>query len=530
MRPEYNEELAWPRLAWVAECETGADAVRVRHGPQVETRDAWFCEAVWDSDFGSGDFDRTDLVFGSGGRIRDDHIVFVSSGSTVDRLHTLRVDGRTFVSNSLACLLSLGVTSLDPDCDRYIGIFRSIVNGIDAYERRIPTTRGELRLVYFRNLSWDGRLLAEPDKPDVTRDFSEFHGYHGFLRDAMRRTEDNMRAAERVHAYQMVAGLSAGYDSTTAAVIAHGAGLERAFSFRRARGGRDDHGAEVARVLGLELTFFDRADWRRTQLAEVPYFAANGLGADVVFNAAANALRGSVLVSGFHGDGAWAKENDALGRDIVREGISGLSFTEHRLLLGCIHLPVPFMGVRQVADINRISNSSELRPWDVPGDYSRPICRRIVEDAGVPRNAFGVRKEAAISLFWQGDSDLSPATRTAYHRWLAEGAGRQGGAGRTAASPPGRVISLAHRGYGPVSRAFGVAARLLPKPVGARVAAVDRRMRRSLNRRLDRVDRIFVWAVEQLVERYRKAASGTSRTPRSERDRLLDLPSGTAQS
>ncbi len=72
-------EPDWPALAWIARCERSNPVITVRHGPQVETREDWLCEAVWDGEFEAGDFDRTDLVFGSGIRLRDEGIIFVRS-------------------------------------------------------------------------------------------------------------------------------------------------------------------------------------------------------------------------------------------------------------------------------------------------------------------------------------------------------------------------------------------------------------------------------------------------------------------
>src|SRR5947208_585829 len=95
----------WPRLAWLAELNPGSDTIEVTHGPGIEMGDGWFCEAVWAGDFAGADFDQTDLVFGSGARIRDGGVIFVSSGSTVDRLVSARQDGKQYVSNSLACLM-----------------------------------------------------------------------------------------------------------------------------------------------------------------------------------------------------------------------------------------------------------------------------------------------------------------------------------------------------------------------------------------------------------------------------------------
>jgi hypothetical protein len=89
-RGQYQPVAGWPPLAWIALCDRAGGQIRVRHGPGVETRENWFCEAVWAGEFGAGDFDRTDLIAGSGARLREGRLVFVSSGTTVDRLPTAR--------------------------------------------------------------------------------------------------------------------------------------------------------------------------------------------------------------------------------------------------------------------------------------------------------------------------------------------------------------------------------------------------------------------------------------------------------
>src|SRR3990172_6640128 len=96
----------WPKLAWVARFNQGEGAITVYHGPCVETTDHWCVEAVWAGDFAEGDFDRTDLVFGTGVRSRGDHLLFVSSGTTDDRLWYCDHDGFTYVSNTLGGLLA----------------------------------------------------------------------------------------------------------------------------------------------------------------------------------------------------------------------------------------------------------------------------------------------------------------------------------------------------------------------------------------------------------------------------------------
>jgi len=158
-------EPDWPPLAWIACCDRANPVITVRHGPQVETREDWLCEAVWDGEFEAGDFDRTDLVFGSGIRLRDEGVVFVPAGVTVDRLQFLELGGTTWVSNSMACLLGVTGVNVDAKYDRYFDLFWSVTKGLDGYERRVPTLAGRLEIVFFRNLVWDGECLSEEAKP-----------------------------------------------------------------------------------------------------------------------------------------------------------------------------------------------------------------------------------------------------------------------------------------------------------------------------------------------------------------------------
>ena len=229
---------SWPPLAWLATCVPASDEITVFVGPGVEVGDDWVCEGVWDAPFAEGDFDRTDLVFGSGVRVRGESVVFVSSGTTLDRLHALVGGDRVYVSNSLPGLLSVANGSLDPSCIRYRQIGRSIMHGLDEYTRDVPTTAGTIRLTYFHNLGWDGTSLCDLAKPDVQRDFSTYQAYRAFLDDAMSRISDNAAAKERTRSLPMIATISSGYDSPTVTVLARGAGCREVFGFDRARESR----------------------------------------------------------------------------------------------------------------------------------------------------------------------------------------------------------------------------------------------------------------------------------------------------
>lgn len=512
MRIAPKVEPSWPPLAWLANCSKGDDTVRLHHGVQVEIRDEWFCEAVWDGDFGSGEFDATDLVFGTGGRLHDGAIQFISSGSTVDRLQYLEQDGDLFVSNSLACLLTFTDGAPDLSGTDYPELFRSVTKGLDDHVRSLPTSVGSVQLLYFRNLRWDGRTAGECEKPDPGRDFSTFEKYKGFMSSALERIATNMRDSRRVHRYEWIAALSSGYDSTTATVLASEVGLSQVFSFRNARGGQQDHGERVAKHLGIPITLIERTAFRDRPCAEVPYFAATGVGVDAIFSGASHLLKGRVLISGFHGDKMWDKHTKALGRNIVRGDASGLSFTDHRLMLGTVHLPLPFMGVREIAQVVKLSNSAEMRPWDVPGDYSRPVCRRIVEDAGIARDWFGQKKMAATSLFRQGESRPGADTEQAFHRWLSVVARERGRAGKDAVvNAPGRGTVFIRDRFHVVSPILGLLRRILPATLARRLERAEVSWQRALNRKVNPVSLLFPFGIDEMRAVYGSSAGAQGR-------------------
>jgi hypothetical protein len=154
-------------------------------------------------------------------------------------------------------------------------------------------------------------------------------------------------------------------------------------------------------------------------MPEPPFIVGDGLGQDLPFKSAESHLPGRVLLTGYHGDKAWQKEGGKYLTDtIVRGDSSGLSLTEYRLSAGFIHCPVPFWGVRQMRELHALSNAAEMKRWDIAGtfkDYSRPICRRIVEQAGVPRELFGQHKRAGSVL---SEELLNPTSMSSYLGWL----------------------------------------------------------------------------------------------------------------
>jgi hypothetical protein len=234
----------------------------------------------------------------------------------------------------------------------------------------------------------------------------------------MDRVTRNAAAPSRRNLLGLMGTMSSGYDSTTVSTIASGFGLREYLTLDRARENDVDSGILAGDALGLRPIPVEREAWRRRQLPEVPFLTGDAQAQDRFLLGAAQHLRGKLLLTGFHGDKVWGKSPygpDSLvpHPELKRGDPSGLSMTEFRLSAGFVHCAVPFWGARHIHKLVAISRDPSMKPWDVPGDYSRPICRRIVESAGVPREAFGRKKLAGSVL----DNVLSDSSRPDYRAW-----------------------------------------------------------------------------------------------------------------
>lgn len=435
MRFRYVERISWPELAWLAKLRPGDPVIEVHRGRRVEITDEWYGEIAWAGRYEEGRFDATEVVAGSGGLLRGDAAYFVSPGSTVDRLQFLTTDSATFVSNSLACLLAASGASPHEPARGFASFFRNmVVSGLAANNRQLKTSAGPVGLTYFRNLCWDGRTLTAVEKPFIERDFTTFLAYRSFLEESMASLAANAASQARQFPRRVIATLSSGYDSATVAAIARQSGLDEVLLFDADRkeqrdfhracqpsngASGEDSGKDIAAALGLRSLSVAHDAWMDGHLPEVPFLAADGYGQEVFFRGAEDHLAGTVLLTGFFGDSVWGKDTrDDDGNLTRRNNPAGGSLTEFRLAAGFLHAPVPYWGGRQVGDIVRLSNSSELEPWDIPGGYSRPICRRIVEESGVPRDAFGTVKQGGSVFLLDSPTFLSDTSLADFRTWL----------------------------------------------------------------------------------------------------------------
>jgi len=183
------------------------------------------------------------------------------------------------------------------------------------------------------------------------------------------------------------------------------------------RPGVVDDGSGIALALGLTCIVVGRLAWTSQELVEPLFLVADGQGKEIPVAGAVAELDHAVLVTGHGGDTAWSLE--APYHKYANPGTySGMSMAEYRLHVGFIHMPCPFIGWNQLSDVVKLSRSNEMTAWNVGGSYNRPICRRLLEEAGVPRGSFAVSKTGASVRFVRGEDAWSKKGRRAFLAWL----------------------------------------------------------------------------------------------------------------
>ena len=384
---------SWPKLAWVATLTPGSSEIQVLHGPVVEVGDGWIAEAVWAGDFQAGDFDQTDLVFGSGIRCRGDRVVFVSSGTTFDRLWRCSHGEKTHVSNSLSALLAVSGLELRDDYPDYSRDVQTICAGLANRISSIPLRGGDATCVYFNNLTYDGNTLAEEPKPDPAPAFCTYEDYYGFLVRTAERLGSNLADLARTRQIVPVSGVSSGYDSCAAAVISRHAGCGRTVTIRDStslwRG--SDSGEPIARRLGMSCVEYPRTASHYPM--EPAIWAGEGHAGIVNWTLFGFPTPLCLFFTGWHGEKMWDRVCHDHPDPFVRRDTGSLSFCEWRLLQGVFQCPVPFWAARHNHQTRAITLSEAMVPWYTNKDYDKPIARRIVEEAGVPRRLFGMLKK-----------------------------------------------------------------------------------------------------------------------------------------
>jgi len=405
MHFEYSAIETLPRLAWCARVVKGRPGVRVEHGPWVEANARFFFEGAWAGEFAAGDPAGAAACLGSGGVLEGEGLLFVTPTHMLERLHAVRRGDELFVSNSLAFVLARVGDSCDTGYKFYHFDLMSNMKGLGRYRRSIGTRDGKrVRLYHHCNLLVRPDLTCEERPKRIPREFDDFDDYTKFLRETTRGVHRNVSAPDRKVRYEPLATISSGYDSPACALFAKEIGCREAVTFGKARPGyesSDDSGREIAEVIGLKVTEFEREAYLGLPgFPEAEFLACGTGGEEVVFAPLEKHLGGKLFFTGYLGDAVWGRSARGVNRELRMLYPGGSSFGEFRLRAGFVHFPLPAIGYINHPSINAISNAAEMSRWAVGGDYDRPIPRRLLEEQGVARHLFGQHKMAVTQPLW----------------------------------------------------------------------------------------------------------------------------------
>ena len=420
---------ALPRLAWCARITKGAPEVIVDAGTYVEGDACFFVESAWSGDFDLREFPEALTFCGTGGVIRGDEIIFCTPTHSLQALYLLRQRDTVTVSNSLVFLLQRCGDDIDLRYMSYDLDLMSIMFGVTEYTKHVPTRAGNrAHLFYNCNLRVTSDLQLREQPKQEPASFEDFQAYRDFLQQQVVAVIGNAVDDRRKVRYKPLATVSSGYDSSACAVLGRAAGCTEAVTLNTARSGESDSGRPIGELLGLTVSEFDsKAFLQRTDQAEAEFHATGYGGDDCVMIPLEGVLPARLLLTGYLGDKMWNRHSK-VGPHMARGDPGGASLNEFRLRVGFLNLPVPFIGCTRHASIIRITNSDAMRQWSVPNVYyDRPIPRRILEEAGIPRHLFGQSKKAVAQPYQttgNNNPDLSqvlpPASLQAFRRF-AEG-------------------------------------------------------------------------------------------------------------
>lgn len=431
MKPfRYRELPQLPRLAWLAVMNRDTDDVLVYHGSALECRDHWMVEGTWDGDFALGGFHESDHFFGSGIRAVGDTVHFVPSSALVNGVFYCERRRELLVSNSLILLLAFTGARLDPDHDYRVETY-AIRHGAERYARDFTVLHREIKAFYQ---VYDLSLVAKRPA-DVPLEFASarvaptvptYARYRALVDRALLRLRANYTSADRRAPLGAFATISSGYDSAAVATLVKDLGVEAYFTCRRSntniprwldRQAAVDDGAPIARALGGLTTI--ELDTRGSRVTDDElYFLAPGCAPpSLALHGLARHIerrRPAVLFTGFLGDEVWDRnpgERRFQDEGIIRGDTTALMLSEIRLKSGFVNVAVPALCARRVQDLAVLSESTEMAPWRLgTRDYDRPIPRRLLEEAGIPRAMFARRKKAVVHAYtWPRHPALRPS-------------------------------------------------------------------------------------------------------------------------
>ena len=432
MKINYEIKKDFPALAWIAIVNNSN--VHVICGGGVECKNKYFVEGAWSGDFGLGKFSSSEWFCGTGAEIKNDSIVFSTPTHVTYSLFSAIDEQRgVVISNSNNLLMAYLDYKYDPNYIDYEIDFNTVLDGINNYKKDIHVLtnleeKKSIQIHYFCDLIIDSNNNFKIVQKDRINDFNSYYDYENRLKKAMSKMVKNAQDSSRIHVYDITTAISKGYDASACAAIFKDLGCNTAFTFSAVGKYIDDSGVDVAKQLGYQNIIEREATEfkKRNDIVEAHIISSGDLGSSISSCVFDDLFKHKIVLSGERGDKIWNKNADNVNDEFIfSDFVSGLGYGEHRLWIDFIPCPMPLYGATAWESIHAISNSEEMQCWSVSNSYDRPIPRRIVEECGVKRDSFGMRKHGAGFTYkfdWMNRirSRMSPTAFDSFKQYVEE--------------------------------------------------------------------------------------------------------------
>lgn len=407
---KHTQLASLPSFAWGAIYNHDTLELEVFHGKGVEQSadGTSLVEGAWNGKFTDFDFCQSSVFCGTGLTRLNGELLFSSSTDGMAALFSIRKDEHLYISKSAIFAISLADAKPHPLYPFYnhdvLKVFRGGLHD-PAGETRLADGR-TLRIhvctivAIKPNGEIEYRIHPAGEVPDG------FDHYRNILTNSIAEVLKNGKDPMRKCGFESAAAISTGYDSCTTASLARDAGCTVAHTFYDTKldDPHADSGARNAAALGMECREYDRWAYLKSNTPIEAEFSLITSGGNATLLAMEKDLQHRIYIVGSHGEISWGLTRIAYFGQLGgqwRRSISNISQVEYRLRIGYIVFAPALIALRHNQAIAKISHDTSMQPWSIGGEYNRPISRRICEEAGIPRDQFGIKKYAG------GHSNLS---------------------------------------------------------------------------------------------------------------------------
>jgi hypothetical protein len=432
MKLIYLKVESLPKFSWCAVITRHQKECKVFHGAEVEVHEDFFAEGAWKGDFNASGLLKATTICGTAACVKTHSVQFFSSSDTLSPLFSIQTENIVFISNSPTFTLS--ASGLEPNALHpfyaydFVRIFQS---GLNCQSGHLPTnTKYHLKIHFHSLVNIDSSLEISITSHPLEEAPVNYSSYIKLLQGTFNNLINNSSDTRRRLKYETLALVSRGYDSVATACLAAEAGCKEAVSFTNSHKSNpnQDSGKDIAVSLGMSCAEYDRWGYLNNADCKDYEFAFSTIATNPAISLLGNKLNGKILIGGTFGGLVWEFPHTIAADNLIRPDvarISAFSQIEYRLRVGYQIFAPAMICSRHNRFLASLSISDEMKPWSVGGHYDKPIARRIAEESGIERNAFGIKKMASGHAHFYDPNDLSQTGLREYEYFLNDHLSKQ---------------------------------------------------------------------------------------------------------